>query len=198
MLSRRLRPPLAVASRLCATLALPALAPARENASRAPRPRPRQDECANVDLAPSPDNLAAVRAAMLCLHNRERAARGLPPLKENAQLRNAAVGHSDDMVARRYFEHDEPAADDMVDRIKRAGLRPPRRGLVAGREHRLGHRRLATPAEIDKAWMASPGHRANILRRSFREIGIGIALGNPSASPADAGATYTADFGVRR
>ena len=46
--------------------------------------------------------------------------------------------------------------------------------------------------------MNSAAHRANILRRSFKEIGIGIALGNPSADPADTGATYTADFGVRR
>jgi uncharacterized protein YkwD len=46
--------------------------------------------------------------------------------------------------------------------------------------------------------MHSAGHRANILRRSFKEIGIGIVLGNPSVSPADSGATYTADFGFRR
>ena len=31
--------------------------------------------------------------------------------------------------------------------------------------------------------MPSPGHKANILRRQFREIGIGIAVG----APADAG-----------
>ena len=46
--------------------------------------------------------------------------------------------------------------------------------------------------------MDSPGHRANILRRQFREIGIGIALGAPVGAGGLHGATYTADFGVRR
>ncbi|MEA2391126.1 MAG: hypothetical protein QOK31_1235, partial [Solirubrobacteraceae bacterium] len=38
------------------------------------------------------------------------------------------------------------------------------------------------------------GHRANILRGSFREIGIGIALGTPAGG---SGATYTTDFGAK-
>ena len=46
--------------------------------------------------------------------------------------------------------------------------------------------------------MSSPGHKANILRRQFREIGIGIALGAPVDAGGLDGATYTADFGVRR
>jgi uncharacterized protein YkwD len=46
--------------------------------------------------------------------------------------------------------------------------------------------------------MRSPGHKANILRRQFREIGIGIALGAPEDVDGQPGATYTADFGVRR
>ena len=47
--------------------------------------------------------------------------------------------------------------------------------------------------------MKSPGHRANILQRSFREIGIGIETGLPvRLSAAQSGATYTTDFGYRR
>jgi uncharacterized protein YkwD len=46
--------------------------------------------------------------------------------------------------------------------------------------------------------MNSPGHRANILNGSFREIGIGIANGAPvSLGAATAGATYATDFGFR-
>jgi uncharacterized protein YkwD len=57
----------------------------------------------------------------------------------------------------------------------------------------------STPREVVAAWMASKGHRANVLRRSFREIGIGIEIGTPvELGPAVSGATYTADFGVRR
>ena len=47
--------------------------------------------------------------------------------------------------------------------------------------------------------MESPGHRANILRAEFREIGIGIAHGvPPTLLPGERGATYTTDFGSRR
>jgi hypothetical protein len=44
-----------------------------------------------------------------------------------------------------------------------------------------------------QAWMASPGHRENLLSRDYTQIGLGIALGTPGAG-AD-GATYTTDFG---
>jgi uncharacterized protein YkwD len=198
MPSARLRLPFVVASILCAALALPALAPARPGAKHGPARKAAQVACTNVDLEPAADNLDAIRAAVLCLHNRDRAAAGLPPLKENAKLRRAAVGHSGDMVERRYFDHDEPDGDGMVDRIKRTGYVRPGEAWSLGENIAWGTGNLATPAEIHKAWMNSAGHRANILRRSFREIGIGIVLGNPSVSPARAGATYTADFGVHR
>jgi uncharacterized protein YkwD len=194
----RLRLPLAVASLLCAALALPALAPARPGAKHGSARKAAQVECTNVDLEPAAGNLDEIRAAVLCLHNRDRAAAGLPALKENAKLRKAAVGHSGDMVERRYFDHDEPDGDGMVERIKRTGYVRPGEAWSLGENIAWGTENLATPAEIHKAWMNSAGHRANILRRSFREIGIGIVLGNPSVSPARAGATYTADFGVRR
>jgi uncharacterized protein YkwD len=46
--------------------------------------------------------------------------------------------------------------------------------------------------------MHSPGHRANILNRRFRDIGIGIVLGAPVIVPVSSGAaTYTTDFGVK-
>ena len=46
------------------------------------------------------------------------------------------------------------------------------------------------------AWMDSPGHRENVLKRVYREVGIGVVLGVPVSDAA--GATYTVDFGVRR
>jgi uncharacterized protein YkwD len=57
----------------------------------------------------------------------------------------------------------------------------------------------ATPATIVRAWMHSPGHRANILNRRFREIGIGVASGAPVRDgAAKSGATYATEFGLRR
>ena len=48
--------------------------------------------------------------------------------------------------------------------------------------------------------MNSPGHRANILQRRFREIGIGVVFGTPYRSQLgrrQAAATYTTTFGAR-
>jgi uncharacterized protein YkwD len=197
----RARLVLAVVALLCVALALPALAPARVDNARAkqvPGAHKSQEECANVDVEPAANNLDVIRAAVLCLHNRDRAARGLPALKENPKLRQAALGHSGDMVQQRYFAHDTPSGVGMLDRVKRAGYLRPGRAWSLGENIAWGTGNLATPAEIHKAWMNSAGHRANILRRGFREIGIGIVLGNPAASPSDEGATFTADFGVLR
>lgn len=182
----------------CLALVGAALAPAVLSAAPAGARADGARACANADLTPAPDNLPAIRAAILCLHNRDRAAYGLPALRENARLRRAAAGHTRDMLRRRYFAHDAPGGGGMADRIRATGYVDSANAWTLGENLAWGTGTRATPAEIEQAWMASAGHRANILRRSFREIGIGVAPGNPAASPASAGATYTADFGVRR
>ena len=155
----------------------------------------KRARCANAGLAPTAANLPQVRAAILCLHNRERSARGLPALKENPKLRDAAEAHSRDMVARNFFSHDTPGGGDMVARVLRTGYARGLTGWSIGENIAWGTGTLATATQIQRAWMNSAGHRTNILRRQFREVGIGIALGAPGAAD---GATYTADFGVRR
>ena len=177
-------------------LAVPASATAAKDGGK--RKARSASQCANTDVVPDAGNVAEVRDAVLCLHNRERTERGLPPLKEHAKLREAAEGHSDDMVAGRYFSHDAPDGDDMVDRVLRTGYARGAAGWSLGENIAYGTGELATAAQIHRAWMRSPGHRANILRRQFREIGIGIALGAPVDARGQAGATYTADFGLRR
>jgi uncharacterized protein YkwD len=183
---------------LCAALlllAVPATASAAKDGGK--RQAKGAQQCANTELVPDAGNLPAVRAAVLCLHNRERAERGLPLLREHTKLREAAEAHSDDMVAGQYFEHETPGGADMVDRILGTGY--GRNGyLSVGENIAFGTGDLATAAQIHRAWMRSSGHRANILRRQFREIGIGIAVGAPVDAQGQNGATYTADFGVRR
>jgi uncharacterized protein YkwD len=177
---------LAAVLALSALLALPAASPAK-----------RKSACANANVAPTAANLELVRSAVLCLHNRERAARGLPKLAEHAALRTAADAHSAHMVDARFFAHDGPDGSDMADRILGAGYARDQ-GWSLGENIAWGTGPLATAAGIHRAWMRSPGHKANILRRQFREIGIGIALGAPVSGGGHDGATYTADFGVRR
>jgi uncharacterized protein YkwD len=53
----------------------------------------------------------------------------------------------------------------------------------------------ASPSRIVEAWMHSPEHRKILLRPSYQEVGIGVALGGPRPQAASE-ATFTADFGV--
>jgi uncharacterized protein YkwD len=185
-------PGLAIVLALVALLA-PAGAQAR------PEARASQNDCANTNLKPTRANLELVRAAVLCLHNRERARHGLPRLRENPLLRRAAERHTDDMVSERFFDHTSPSGSTMVERIRRTGYTKRARSWALGENIAWGSGSLATAAQIHRSWMKSPGHRANILQRSFREIGIGIESGLPvRLSAAQSGATYTTDFGFRR
>jgi uncharacterized protein YkwD len=151
--------------------------------------------CANTDLMPTADNLDEIRDAVLCLHNQIRASKGLPALKENSKLRNAAVGHSADMVEEGFFDHTDPDGDTFVDRILAAKYAKQTDGWTLGENLAWGTGDLSTPAGVMNAWMSSAGHKANILKRSYREIGIGVRLGVPS--DAGVGATFTADFGAK-
>ena len=153
-------------------------------------------ECAHADAGPAAGNLDDVRAAILCLHNQVRARHDLPLLRENPRLRRAALGHSRAMVGEGYFEHTTPDGTTMVDRILRARYARPNDGWTVGENLAWGTGPLATARSAMEGWMNSPGHRANILRRTYRELGVGVVLGVPVSD--EAGATYTVDFGVRR
>ncbi|MCW3006048.1 MAG: polymerase, partial [Solirubrobacterales bacterium] len=170
--------------------AAPAPAPA-PTASSAPASTPTASGgCANANAIPTAANVAAIRAAVLCLVNAQRANAGLSQLGDNGQLQAAAQGHSDDMVARGYFSHTSADGRDMTARIQAAGYV----GQTWGENIAWGGGSLATPAQIVGNWMNSAGHRANILNGAYSDSGIGVAIGTP---PGGQGATYTHDFGSR-
>ena len=139
---------------------------------------------------------AALASSTICLVNAERAQRGLRPLRLNHRLSRASRGHARDMVRRSYFSHDSISGASFVDRIRRAGYLRGRQAWIIGENLAWGSGNRSTPAAIVRAWMQSPGHRANILQRRFREIGIGLVGGAPRRVPGPA-ATYATDFGAR-
>jgi uncharacterized protein YkwD len=176
--------------------------PARRHASkRAPTRAPaaaHSSLCPNADLQPTAANLDLIDAATLCLVNRERAGQHENPLRVDAALACSAQKHSDDMAANDYFEHVAPGGDTPVSRMRGCGYPLSSSvGYEAGENIAWGTLWLATPRSIVAAWMASPGHRANILDPSYRDTGIGVSA-HPLASLAhgQAGAMYTQDFGV--
>jgi uncharacterized protein YkwD len=150
--------------------------------------------CRGAHLKPTRTHAVAVRHATLCLLNRQRAAHGLPRLREHRSLSTAAKKYARLMIAKHFFDHVSPAGSTMASRIKRTNYLKHKRSYALGENIAWGSGGLATPAQIVDAWMHSAGHRANILNGSFREIGIGIALGAPNGG---SGATYVNDFGRR-
>lgn len=152
--------------------------------------------CTGAGLEPSRENVPQVASATLCLLNAERTARSLRSLRSNPRLRRAAVGHARDMITRGYFAHDSESGATLSDRVRRAGYIRARDRWVVGENIAWGSGSRATPGEIVRSWMASPGHRANILRGDFREVGLGLVLGAPAKTSLP-GATYNTDFGAR-
>ncbi|MDX3378430.1 sigma-70 family RNA polymerase sigma factor [Streptomyces sp. ME02-6991-2A] len=132
--------------------------PAPSTAAPAPKPPPPP--------APAPAPPASESGQVLQIVNTERAKEGCGPVTSNDLLATAAQRHSADMASRDYFSHTSPDGTDPGDRITAAGYR----WSTYGENIAKGQR---TPADVMRSWMDSPGHRANILNCSFKEMGIG-------------------------
>ncbi|MFD3639903.1 sigma-70 family RNA polymerase sigma factor [Streptomyces griseus] len=133
--------------------------------------------------APAPQAPAGTADQVTDLVNAERAKEGCGPVTVNDQLNTAAQRHSADMEANDYFSHTSQDGRDPGDRITAAGYRWSTYGenIAKGQQ---------TPADVMRSWMDSPGHRANILNCSFKEIGVG-------KQNSGGGPVWTQVFGAR-
>ena len=154
--------------------------------------------CQYTELIPETGDLALVRAAVLCLVNKERARNGEAPLELSVELEQAAESHSREMVSADYFQHVSPSGQTPAERIKSTGYIPSATdGYVIGENLAWGTLDLAAPQAIVEAWIASPEHLANILEGQYRDTGLGIVPSAPeSLAEGQSGAVYTEDFGV--
>ena len=131
-------------------------------------------------------DLSAEEKKMLDLHNRVRADRGLPKFCVHPDLQKAARAHSKEMISRDRFAH-----GNVGERLRKFGYRWSTYGEnIAG-----GSGPYRTPENRFKAWMNSSDHRANILDKNFREIGIGVHTGTYKSYSN--WTMWTADFGDR-
>ncbi|WP_028799601.1 sigma-70 family RNA polymerase sigma factor [Streptomyces sp. 142MFCol3.1] len=142
--------------------------------------RPTPTASRTIEAQSAPTNTVTQVVALV---NKERAAAGCGPLTEDPQLEDAAQAHSDDMAARNFFEHTNPDGTDPGQRITAAGYRWSTYGenIAQGQQ---------TPEAVMESWMNSPGHRANILNCSFKNIGVGVHRGS-------GGPWWTQDFGAK-
>lgn len=106
---------------------------------------------------------------MLELLNEARGDEGLDPLEWCERCAEVARAHSRDMYTEGFFSHVNVDGFDPFERLQRARV-----------GYALAGENLAvapTAAEAHDGLMASPDHRANILRAGFDEIGIGAFRG---------------------
>jgi uncharacterized protein YkwD len=162
----------------------------------APTPSPSPSPSAPPSPSPSPSpapapspgtratcNLPDFDADALALVNAHRAAgadcgsRGrfaaAPSLSWNAALTQASLVHSDDMMAGNFFSHTGSNGSSAGDRATAAGYAWSAWGenIAAGQ---------TTVAGVVAAWMASPGHCANIMNATLRDIGLACVAGSAS------------------
>lgn len=98
--------------------------------------------------------------------NREREAQGLPTLRWNRALADAAYRHAQMMASRQTISHQFPGEPSLPTRVSQVGA-----SYMALAENVA---EAPNPAEIHSLWMHSPGHRANILDGNMDSVGIAV------------------------
>ncbi|MBP9701067.1 MAG: hypothetical protein KBD54_01555 [Candidatus Pacebacteria bacterium] len=114
--------------------------------------------------------------AIVSLTNKDRVAHGLQPLSINPTLEAAARLKAQDMVTNGYFAHTSPQGVTPWHWFAQTNYT----FLYAGENLAIN---FDESADVEKAWLNSPTHRANILSPNFTEIGIATAPGRYNDKP---------------
>lgn len=117
------------------------------------------------------EELEAVRAAVVERVNHHRRQNQRQPVRRDPRLAAAAQDHAEDLLRRSYYDHRSPEGGTPASRARGAGY--IHFSLVAENIAKG----LFTPAEAVDRWMASAGHRRNVLRRRATATGLGVAVG---------------------
>jgi uncharacterized protein YkwD len=129
--------------------------------------------------ARAPYNTVAPSVPALTLINQERAKAGCPALIGRLSLYRAAYYHSRDMASRKVMSHIGSNGSRADQRMQRWGYNP----RAWAENVAYGY---STPERVVAAWMASPGHRANILNCTYKDGAV-----------ASSGSYWTAVFATR-
>jgi uncharacterized protein YkwD len=131
--------------------------------------------------------------------NAVRTKQGRASLIVAPELTAAAELHTARMIARGFFEHEAPGEAPFWHRIERFYASKGHDYWAVGENLAYGSPRLE-PAEVVHEWLASPGHRRNLLLGRWREIGLAVVHveSAPGEFEGEPVTVVTADFGVRR
>jgi uncharacterized protein YkwD len=135
-----------------------------------------------------PPTAAQLEVALVAEMNRVRTARDRRPLRTHASLRRPARAQSAYLLGIGDLRHEGRDGSPFWTRIVAAGF--PRNRFMGENLAMVSGCARATARRTVAMWMASPGHRANLLNPRFRWVGAGVAIG------AGCSSTYlTADYG---
>mgnify|MGYP000854151782 CR=1 FL=1 len=104
---------------------------------------------------------------VLELTNDLRQQYGLPPLKENSLLVQAAQEKAQDMIRNKYFAHFSPTGISPWYFIEKSGYNYH----YAGENLAMN---FLDSEEVVRAWLNSPTHRDNLLNQKYKEIGVAV------------------------
>lgn len=139
---------------------------------------------ASAGSAQTSRSARAFTSALVQAINGARAANGLAPLQVDARLATAAHGQSAYLASAGVLDHSGPDGSTVFTRLTRQGYH----GHMVGENLAAG----MGPAATVQAWLASPGHRMNLLEPGFHLLGVGVVLGSLDGMNAP---FVTADFG---
>ncbi len=109
------------------------------------------------------------------LVNQARVSANLSPLERNDKLQQAAELKAQDMIKNQYFAHTSPT-----------GVEPWHWFSQAGYKYRYAGENLAVgffdSTDVFNAWLASPGHRDNIMNSHYQQVGTAVLSGFGSES----------------
>jgi uncharacterized protein YkwD len=149
--------------------------------------------CPYAGAAPASLSTAQAEQSVTCLVNKARRGHKARRLTWDPGLQAAAQGHSASMDSGNFFAH-----GDTLGRIKATGYLGGASTWQVGETIHWGTGGAGTPKATVARWMRSPSHRAAMLSRRFRNIGVGVAMGSPLGGGGGNTAIYTADFGLSR
>lgn len=149
-----------------------------------------------MPLAPPADvhaQAAANRAenAIVQAMNSERARFGLPGLRLSRALTGSAKAHTIDMLRHDFLSHSSSNGTQPGARIASATGAHKSGETIAWAQRGAG----SGARTFVRMWMRSSGHRAILLSRAYRRVGVGRATGRLGSSP---GVAVTADFASAR
>ena len=154
-----------IAFALCLALSACVTVTLSSSASSGPtRPWPASATC------PSPPGSASTAVQVVALMNAERTRARLPPLTLSPALSSAAHAFACEAAARGDIGHTGSDGSTLSERLRREGVS----ANVVAENNAAGQR---SAAEVVAAWMASPHHRANVLRPEVSRVGLGQAQG---------------------